>query len=1096
MSSIAGPTGTLSASKHQLLQQLLSRKEGTINSIPQAPADQPIPLSFSQQRLWFMDKYLEDKSVYNIPLFMRLHGQLNQEALSLAIMYTLRKHEILNAYITEQGERAILSTHDPVDWKLETISYNSTMDATPEDFVERMADRWLKHEFTMSTGPLFHTVLLELPNTEWVWLTCVHHIIFDGWSQQLWINDLTAYYNALVWEQPLPTESLNQVRYADYAFWQHQQMQSGQWDYQLSYWLKQLSGTLPVLELPTDYVPPVLQTFNGRQHLSRLPVEQSCRIKTYCLQEGITLHMFFLSAYKVLLSIYSAEQDMLVGIPVAGRHRKEVEHMVGMFVNTLVIRSLASPEQSFSDYTQHVKQLCLDAYEHQDIPFEKLVEQLAPERSMSSSPIFRTLFSMQNYTSDDQVHLHGLETQWLDVDNHTAKYDLSLLMNEQDDQFVMEWQYNTDLFHEHTIARMSHHLEQLLNVVLDQPDIHLGAIDILTAEESELYASINRHSSDVPTDSVQHLFRQQAQLHADLPAVRENDIILTYAELDRRSDQVAAQLLQTGVQPQQRVVVCLTRSASFVVTVLAVLKVGAVYVPLDPALPDSRLAYILDDIQPQIIVSGQQHSPVLEQYADRLVQVSTDVDAKQASTVDLKLSVEHSLPPMNAGSSDDLAYIIYTSGSTGNPKGVSIHHRGIVRLVRNTNYVNIQPGHHIAQLANASFDAITFELWGALLNGACVHIMPQEIVLSPSLFGKWIKERNISFMFVTVTLFNKIVQQDPAAFEKLDTLLVGGEACHPKWMNEVIRYGKPLHLLNGYGPTESTTFALTHELHEWIPDEQYSVPIGRPITHSSVYVLDQQGRQMPINVAGELYIGGAGLASGYWRRDDLTAERFVADPFLPNERLYKTGDRVKWLPDGTIAYLGRLDHQVKLRGYRIELGEIEETVRRFAGIREATVQLRYSTAEQPFLAAYFTAGQPIVIKELHHYLKSLLPDYMIPAALIQTEAFYLTSNGKINTALLPDISEQHVDHMEYEAPQSEMEEVIADIWQEILGLPRISIHDSFFAIGGHSLLAIQVIAELEAVLEQPLSIKLLFEYPTVSELAVTLEKLWREGEPA
>ncbi|WP_046214683.1 non-ribosomal peptide synthetase [Paenibacillus wulumuqiensis] len=1094
MSSMSGQAVLLSESKNQLLQQLLSRTGSTGYSIPKVPAGQRIPLSFSQQRLWFLDKFLEDKSVYNIPLFMRLHGSLDKEVLFKSIVHMLRKHHILRASIADHGEAAELQIGESLNGWIETIPYIAEKDGERESFVHRMAEQWLSHEFSLQQGPLFKIALLELSDTEFVLLICLHHMIFDGWSQQIWIREWTQHYNQLVTGTAQIGEESLRIQYADYACWQHRQLESGQWDHQLSYWSKQLSGALPVLELPTDYLPPAIQTFRGRQHVLDLSAEHSRQVNAFCLHHGVTPHMFFLAAYKALLAIYSAQEDILVGIPVAGRHHGELENIIGMFVNTLVIRSLVDPAYSFADHVQNIKKLCLQAYEHQDIPFEKLVEQLAPDRSTSGSPIFRTLFSMQNYSSDDNVDLHGLQSEWLEVENHTAKYDLSLFMSEQTDRFTAEWQYNTELFCADTIARMGRHFEQLVAQVLNDPHITLGEINVLTPDETLMFSEVNRTQSDIHSGSVQELFRRQAVLYPDWPAVHEENRILSYQELENLSDREALRLLQHGVQAGQRVAVCLERSASFVVAVLAVLKAGAVYIPLDPSLPESRLAYILEDVQPQAIFAERKAVSFLHKYTDQLLIMDIDNPAGNQAAVGADESDRSGLDsiPLPIGSANDLAYIIYTSGSTGTPKGVCIRHEGIIRLVQNTNYVDIQPGHQVAQIANASFDAITFELWGALLNGACLHIMPQDTVLSPPAFSAWIKERSISFMFVTVTLFNQIVQQVPSAFEKLDTLLVGGEACHPKWMNEVIRHGKPLHLLNGYGPTESTTFALTYELNDLVPDTQYSIPIGRPISNSSVYVLDPYGRQVPVNVPGELYIGGAGLASGYWQRDELTASRFVRSPHLDEEVLYRTGDRVKWLPDGTISYLERLDHQVKLRGYRIELGEIEETVRRHSGIREAVVRLRYSADQQPFLAAYFTAGEPVVLMELNAYLKSVLPDYMIPSALLRVDSFHMTTNGKINTHLLPDIPHGYFESAEYAAPQSEMEEVVAEIWQDVLGISRISMHDSFFSIGGHSLLAIQVIAALEQILEQSLSIRLLFEHSTVRELAAALDALWSE----
>jgi len=1083
------PTEHLSENKSLLLQKLLRRKPAVTAFIHKAPEHELIPLSFSQQRLWFLDQYITDKHIYNIPLFIKMTGVLDRNALEMALYQMIKRHDIFRAKVVPHTEGPQLYINDLPD--LETLiqykSYTSVLTNNIDQYIHSEMQEMMSTVFSLEEGPLYKLRLLECPDQTFVLLICMHHIIFDGWSQQIWVKEWSSLYNHYIQSESQINLAPLQLQYQDYAYWQHQQMKSDAWDRQLLYWKEQLSEPLPVLSLPTDYLRPASQTFSGQQYICSLSFAHSQQLKNWCVSNEYTPHMVFLAIYIILLSSYSHQKDIMIGTPVANRNYQEIEQTIGMFVNTVIIRSKISDQDTFIDIVEQVRTLCLQAYTHQDIPFEKLVEQLSPNRSASTSPLFQTLFSMQTH-SDEKPQLTGLTTDWLDIENNTAKCDLSLFVSEGNDYFSIEWQYNTALFCEDTIIRMNNHFQIVLQQVLSQPNQLVQKINILTESEQKFLDDVNHTQNEYHPQSVPQLFHRVAQHALQDIAIQEQGRSLTYTELDQLSNAFSQYLKQHGLQKGERVAVCLKRSAQFIIAILGILKAGGTYVPLDPDLPVSRLEYIFQDSEPALIVSHSSLRAKIIQ--NEVAMISFDEELEQhlrCIPTDSKVDYDEYL-------ADAPAYMIYTSGSTGQPKGVVIPHRGIIRLIQHTNYIDIQSGHCIAQIANASFDAVTFEIWGALLNGATLIIADQQTILTPYLFEQWMKKYQITHMFITVTLFNKMAELYPSTFDQLHTLLVGGEACHPKWINEVVRQGKPLHLLNGYGPTESTTFALTYEIKEQIPESKSSVPIGQPISNTQAYILDEYLRPMPVNTVGELYIGGDGLAIGYWNRESLNHERFIDHPFQQGEKLYKTGDLAKWLDDGNIDYIGRTDQQIKLRGYRIEIGEIEEVIRRYEFIQQAIVRVVYNDQQEPFLAGYYTASQHISKKELRYYLSQLLADYMVPTAFIQVTEFQLTVNGKINSEVLPHIQESDIKQELYVAPQTEMEQIIAMVWSNLLGIEKISIYDSFFTIGGHSLLGIQVTTELEHILELSLSIRLLFEYPTIQELAHVLDQMWFETD--
>ncbi|MBM7586118.1 amino acid adenylation domain-containing protein [Bacillus pakistanensis] len=1074
----------LSTAKQDLLKRMLEEEMDDSNKIVNLEPWEEKPLSFSQQRLWFLDKYLDNKAIYNVPFYMKMKGTVDKEALRFAFNEIIHRHQVLKSFIVD-GEKATVGILENFEFQLEVISAKEKPIEEKAGFIHQYIEENTNFQFDLNTGPLFTVKLLECSDSESILLVNMHHIIFDGWSQQLFIKEFSHYYNDCL--EKNPTHLLDPIsQYWDYSNWQQSWFDDGNVGDQIHYWSTKLGGKLPILELPTDYPRPSKQTFNGSNIAFELPKEVSSQLKKICKEEGVTPNMALLAVYKILLYRYTGNDDILVGTPIAGRNHEEVEELIGFFINTLVIRTNLSEKPSFRDYLKQVKNVCLEAYSNQDVPFEKLVEKLSPERSTSVSPIFQVLFSLQNTIPAD-IHLKDLEIEMLEIENKTAKFDLALFMQEDHDRFLGEFQYNTDLFNRSTIERMCKHFVRLVSEVVNDLSQQITAISILTKDETKLFHQINSKEPNCLEGAVHQHFEQQVEKTPYAIAIEYQGCKMTYQELNIQANQLAYELIRKGVSQDKPVAVCLERTPDLLVAFLAILKAGSFYLPFDAGLPQRRIKAILEDGEPTAIITNSQYMERMKEYENRLVflndHMATDDESDQNN-------------PNLESHPDHLAYMIYTSGSTGKPKGVAIQNKSVIRLVKNPNYIQIMPNDHIAQISNAAFDAITFEAWGALLNGAKLIIAEKESILSSQKFSKWLKENNICSMFITVALFNKVAQEEPTAFSNMKYLLVGGDACSPKMINRVLAHGPPEKILNAYGPTESTTFALTYGIDSNNSPNIEIVPIGKPISNTQVHVLDSNMNPVPIGVPGELFIGGDGLAVGYWNQRSLTEEKFVKNPFStdPKSKIYKTGDIVRYLPDGNIDYIGRVDHQIKLRGYRIELGEIEESLRQTGLVKEGVVLLKKAEQEEPKIVSYYTSLGNVSKKEIRDALSKVLPDYMIPSIFIQMEKLPFTPNGKVDRRQLPEPTSLDMELREYVAPQSMMEEILVEIWCEVLGNNRIGIHDNFFEIGGHSLLATKVISRIRSVLEQSVSIRMIFEYPTIYQLSPILENLIFEND--
>ncbi|MEA5561957.1 non-ribosomal peptide synthase/polyketide synthase [Planktothrix agardhii] len=1069
----------------------------TVPPILPRTKDGELPLSFAQQRLWFLDQLQPNSALYNIPMVLRLQGNLNQGALEQSLWSICDRHEVLRTnFVTINGQPTQI-----IQTTRETISVVDLQDLPIQEQAEKtqqLKQKQATQPFDLAKESLIRITLVVLSETEHLLLVCMHHIISDGWSIEVFIHELTTLYNAYAQNQPANLAPLP-IQYADFAIWQRQWLQGDVLQTQLNYWRNQLADAPALLSLPTDHPRPAVQSFVGTQQEFSLSPKLSQALTELSRQQGVTLFMTLLAAFDTLLYRYTGSSDILVGTPIANRNRGEIEGLIGFFVNTLVMRTDLSDNPSFSQLLTRVREVTMDAYAHQDLPFEMLVEALQPERDLSHTPLFQVAFVLQN-TPKSEIAMTGLTVTDLPPENTTAKFDLTLAMVNTDDGLKGVWEYNTDLFESSTIERLSGHFLNLLGGIVANPQARISQLPLLTeSETNQLLIEWNNTQVDYPQIKCIHqLFEEQAERTPDAIAVVFENQQLTYAELNDRANQLAHYLRKLGVKPDELVGICLERSLDMIVGLLAILKVGGAYVPIDPDYPQERISFMLQDTQVKIILTCESLQNSLQNHQTIVICLDKDwQQINQASLENLNSTV----------SADNLAYVIYTSGSTGIPKGVIVTHQAVNRLVLNTNYIQFTPDDRVVQASNIAFDAATFEIWGALLNGAKIIIIAKSVLLSPQELALSLKENQISVLFLTTAFFNQLANLVPQAFSSLRCLLFGGEAVEPKWVQEVLEKGAPQRLLHVYGPTENTTFSSWY-LVENVASTATTIPIGKAIANTQIYLLDKNLQPVPIGVVGELHIGGMGLAKGYLNRPELTQEKFIPNPFEKDEvipptplnkdgnepsKLYKTGDLARYLPDGNIEYLGRIDNQVKIRGFRIELGEIEALLNQNEDVQSACVIAREDNPGDKRLVAYLVPQPEIIltIDEIRQFLKAKLPDYMVPNAFVILEALPLTPNGKIDRRALPvpDLQSQG----EYIAPRNPIEEKMAQIWAEVLKLKRVSIEDNFFELGGHSLLATQAISRLQETFEIVLPLRYLFESQTIAQLSAVILKELQTG---
>jgi len=1073
---------------------------------PRPRAGNTAPLSFAQARLWVLDRMSPGSAAYNMPYPLRIRGELDVEALSGALDALRARHETLRTTVAERADGPVQVIHpagtagdrgqgtgdsgnDALNLPLVDLS-GLPADAR-EGEVRRRVDEDANTPFDLVEGPLLRASLLRLAGDEHVLLVCMHHIVSDGWSMGVIARELGELYAAEREGRPPRLEPLP-VQYADFAAWQREHLAGEALARLTAFWRRALEGAPPALELPADRVRPAAESHRGRTLKARIEPAAAERLRELARAEEATLFNVLTAAFRAVLARHAGQHDVVIGTPVANRQRSELAGLVGFFVNTLPLRLAVDPAESFRALLAREKAVALAAFDHQELPFDRLVEELRLPRDPARNPVFQAMVTLQNARMEP-IALGGVEIAPLAPEYHTAKFDLTLDHYEEDDGAIrVDAEYATDLFDAPTVDRLVRHVLALLEEAAGAPETPLRDLaGAGPAERAFVTTAVNHTAAGYErNEPIHRLFERRAAERPGAPAIEFGGERISYVELDARADRLAERLRAAGVGPESRVGIALERSPDLIVAMLAALKAGGAYVPLDPSYPAPRLSFMLEDVGVAALVvddpgtAGGRVAEVLAGFGGPVVSLASSGDGDDAIT-----------PPAAVDPSpDSLAYVVYTSGSTGKPKGVGVPHRAVVRLVRNTAYLPFAADERIAQISNTSFDALTFEVWGALLNGGCVVGIDRDTVLDPGALAAAVETKRVTAAFLTVALFNQVARARPDAFRTMRHLLVGGEALDPAAVRAVLEAGVPARLLNGYGPSESTTFALWHEIRS-VPEGAVSVPIGLPLANTTAYVADGL-RFCNLGEPGELLLGGDGLARGYLGRPRMTAERFVPDFLsgLPGARLYRTGDRVRRLENGALEFLARIDQQVKVRGFRIEPGEVEAALREHPDVRDCTVAVREQGGEKR-LVAYVVArnGSPPSPAALRDALGRRLPDYMVPTAFVALDAIPLTPNGKVDRAALPAPGAPEVE--EQAAPRTAGEELLAGIWANVLGVERVGIDDDFFLLGGHSLLATQVVSRIRQAFGAEVPLRAVFEAPTVRRLAARVEALRAEGEP-
>jgi amino acid adenylation domain-containing protein/non-ribosomal peptide synthase protein (TIGR01720 family) len=1091
MTDIADRLAQLTPQQRELvLERLRSQKrDGAAMPAADGPrplaAGEPIPLSFAQQRLWFLDQYEGPNATYNMRAAVRLAGSLDQAALERSIEEIVRRHAVLRTMFAVEGGNPVQIVRPTLKPEIKVADLSHLPVGERDSEVRRVLDIEPARPFDLTAGPLLRIVLLRLAAREHVLLLVVHHIVCDGWSIGVLVHEFTELYRAFLAgaASPLPPLSL---QYGDYAAWHRRWLSGDRLVRQLDFWKRMLADAPPLLLLPTDRLRPAEASGGGTVERFRVDERLGQKLAEIARGGGASLSMLLFAAYGLLLGRLSGMEDLVIGMSVANRDRPEFESLIGFFVNILPLRFDLSGNPSFTALLDRVKHAMLDALSNQDLPFERLVEELKPERQLGHNALVQTVFNMQSAASGEP-DLPGLTLSAYDMARTASLFDLTLNVAEQGNgALALEWEYATDLFDAATVRRFGARFLAMLAAIAERPERSIYDLPLIdAAERCRILLDWNDTATAYPRDAaIPDLFAMEAERRPRAPAIIRGEERVSYGALERRANRIARLLIRNGVGPETIVAVMDDRTPELFVWLVAIVKAGGAYLPIEPTLPAERIAYLLTDSRAHVLLTRTVH---LQGRSLPPVNV-VEVDAREA-----EIARESDVPPAVAIRPHNLAYVLYTSGSTGEPKGVAVTHRSVIRLVRDQNYISFGPDDRIAQLNTVAFDAATFEIWGALLNGGVLDIVDRDTVLSPRSFGAWLHDHAITASFVTAALFNRIVAEVPDAFRGVRSALVGGDAVDPSAAATVLAAGAPDRLVNGYGPTECTTFSVWHDIRE-VPPDATTVPIGMALANTTLYVLDRRLNPQPIGVPGELYIGGDALARGYLGRPDATAAAFVPDPFdrKGGARLYRTGDMVRRLESGVIEFIGRIDNQVKIRGFRIEPGEIEAALLSAQAVAEAAVVVQSDPGGGKRLVGYVVTqpGLTTTAAELRLALRAKLPDYMVPAALVLVEAMPLNANGKIDRARLP---EPEAPVALPGSPLTPTEEVMAGLFAALLGHPSVGAEQDFFELGGHSLLATQAVSRIRDVFGVDLPLRQFFAGATVRDASCRVDAL-RQGE--
>jgi amino acid adenylation domain-containing protein len=1038
------------------------------------------PLSFAQQRLWFLDQMEPGTAVYNLPASYRMYGALDVDALGRALTEIVRRHEALRTVfrVLDEEPRQVVLPPPAVPLPVEDISTvpEAERDAALLRAIGAVSDR----PFDLHDGPLLHALLVRLAPEEHVLTVVMHHIVSDGWSVGVLTREMAALYEAFAQGRPSPLPELA-VQYGDVAVWQHENLDDQALDRQVAYWREHLDGAPAALDLPTDRPRPTVQTSAGDAYVFHIPAPVIERLRALGRREDATLFMTLLAALQVLLGRWCAQRDVVVGSPIAGRTYSELEELIGFFVNTLVLRARMDDDPPFRELLGRVREATLGAYGNQDVPFERLVEQLQPPRDMSRTPLFQVMFMLQNMASPE-TSAGGLVMESVPGESKLSKFDLTLATLEAPSGLHCHLQYKTDLFDADTATRLGEGFRTLVEAIGIDADTRVSRLPIVPAKERELLLTAWNDmpsGEDGAAGSMHAAFEAQAARTPDAAAILFDGQATSYAELDAEANRIAHHLVAAGVGPGVLVGLCMERSPRLVAALLGVLKSGGAYLPLDPAYPADRLSYMLQDAGAAVLLAEPALLAGLTTEGVRVIDVERDAAEIAARPV---------TAPGIAVDPRELAYVIYTSGSTGRPKGVMVPHAGVDRFLRAMLVrPGLSPDDAVLAVTTLSFDPSVLEIVLPLSIGARVVLARREAAGDPALLAALIESSGATLMQATPTTWRMLLDAGwtpPARMR----VLSGGEPMTQELLRRLTAGGAALW--NLYGPTEDTVWSSVLQVQ---PGEG-PVRIGGPVQGEALYVLSPEGELVPLGVFGELYVGGPGVTRGYMRRPGLTADRYVPDPFsgLPGARMYRTGDRVRWRPDGTLEISGRLDTQVKLRGFRIELGEIEAALIAHPQVHEAVAAVREDVPGDPRLVAYVIGeggegGDAPPAAELRAHLNAVLPEYMVPSAFVAMDIFPKTPSGKVDRRALPAPDASATAAHVYEAPATPTEEAVAEIWAAILRVERVGATDNFFELGGHSLLATQVVARIRTTQGVSLPVRTLFEARTVRELAARVD---------
>jgi surfactin family lipopeptide synthetase A len=1069
----AGRLAGLSVAKRALLElRLAKEKAQTGAAIPRGPIAGPAPLSYAQQRLWLLDQLSPGTAIYNVTRAMRLRGELDEGALRRALESIVARHEILRTVYALHDGNPVQVVKDAYALEIRREDLHAILGTKRDEAVERLLGDEVRRPFDLANDQMLRATLLQLGDREHILLLVSHHIASDGWSKGVMFRELATLYEAFSAGQPSPLTDLP-IQYANFAVWQLQQLRAEALQAQLASRKERLAGAA-VLEFPLDRPRPPVQSYRGAKYVSYFPEGLTRSLVDLGRREGTTMFQSLLAGFQALLARYTRQDDIVVGTLVSGRNRPETEGLIGCFTNTLVLRGDLSGDPTVRDLLRRARRTALDAFDCEDVPFEKFVEELLLSRDASRSPLFQVAFLLDPPSRGQ--HLPGLELEPFEVDVRVAKNDLTLSMNDEPRGLRVKVEYNTDLFDEPTIMRMVGHFGTLLEAMAEDPGRRLSALPVLTrAERDQILFDWNATGRDYSREYCVHqLFEAQAARTPNAVAVACGEDQLTYSDLNQRANRLAHCMRARGIGPEVMVGVALERSPNLLVALLGILKAGGAYLPLDPSYPVDRLAFMLEDSGAPLLVTQRSLAGLLPTQRVQVLELDQDVTP---------LSVEVDDNPDAPILLENLAYVIYTSGSTGRPKGVQVSHGALANFLESMRHrPGLSDADRLLAVTSLSFDIAGLELFLPLIVGARLEILGRENAADGNLVRLQLERSAATVLQATPATWRLLVEAGWREGRGLRALC-GGEALPRDLADRILGAGATLW--NMYGPTETTIWSLIDEI-KALPGP---ISLGRPIANTRAYILDPYLNPVPVGVPGELFLGGDGLARGYRGRPDLTAERFLPDPFAASgARMYRTGDLVRYRAAGCVEFLGRLDFQVKVRGFRIELGEVEAALLAHPAVRGAVAAARDDPAGESRLVAYLICGpQPPTATQLRIHLKERLPDYMIPAAFVTLDEFPMTPNGKVDRRVLPDPNHERPEQDgQYVAPHGPVEEALALIWAEVLHLERVGAQDNFFALGGNSLQGTRLMARVRQAFRVDVPLLALFEGPTVADLALVV----------